>query len=524
MMKRTVLFLATFIVVLAIGAQLPSSQKHEVQSGETLYSIARHYEISVAALLQSNPGLQAEHMMAGQTIVIPAQTQETISEPNEPTNSPTQKLKERPKYKTTHEVKRKETVYSVSRLYGISETQLLEANPEIKKNKLKKGTTINIPYTDAENQQYQQELKRLEEEAHKALIKKYSTIRVAVILPFALKEENMTQEAQKMTNLYQGFLLAVDSLKQHGCSVEIHAYDELAGFAAIDEILRKPEMKSMQLIVGPVRQANIASVANFAHTNKIAHVVPLSNDINLVNEHPTTFQINVPYALVYNQVYNRFCIDHKKDNVIFVHMGERDDNVNYLSGFKEFLRGQAIAYNEVNASEFSHIGTMLKPGVRNVLVPSSGSSSAFNTLCNKLETLELTSEYPLQLFGHPEWQTFSGRYETLLTKYNCQFFTAFYSNANKHRTQLFNSRFRRWFQQEQYNGLPRYGELGYDIGAYFIKGLNDFGSALYENLHNYSYLSLQFPFNFEKKNTWSGYQNKSILIVTYRNDGTIAVR
>ena len=133
MMKRTVLFLATFIVVLAIGAQLPSSQKHEVQSGETLYSIARHYEISVAALLQSNPGLQAEHMMAGQTIVIPAQTQETISEPNEPTNSPTQKLKERPKYKTTHEVKRKETVYSVSRLYGISETQLLEANPEIKK-------------------------------------------------------------------------------------------------------------------------------------------------------------------------------------------------------------------------------------------------------------------------------------------------------------------------------------------------------------------------------------------------------
>ena len=41
-----------------------TTQKHEVQSGETLYSIARQYNITVASLLQINPGLDADHIMA----------------------------------------------------------------------------------------------------------------------------------------------------------------------------------------------------------------------------------------------------------------------------------------------------------------------------------------------------------------------------------------------------------------------------------------------------------------------------
>lgn len=518
MMKRKFLFLVVFIAAFVAYAQTSVLQKHEVQSGETLYSIARRYNVSEELLQKNNPGLKAENLMAGKVIVIPVN--KGVLTPGEQMLQ----VEKRPQFKTTHEVKRKETVYSVSRLYGVTETQLLEANPQIKKDKLKKGAIINIPYTEEENLQYEKELQRLEEEASKAKIKRYSTIKTAVILPFSLQENTMTLEAQKMTNLYQGFLLAVDSLKQRGCSVEVHAYDEAVGFSSIDEILRKPEMKEMQLIIGPVRQTNISSVANFAHQNKIAHVVPLANGADIVNEHPTTFQINVPYSLVYNHVYNRFAIMHKNDNVIFVHMGEREDNVSYMTGFKEFLRGMSIPYQEINASEFSQILALLKPGIRNVLIPSSGTSSAFGILCEKLDALELTSEYVLQLFGFPEWQTFTGKYEHYLKKYNCQFFTAFYSGSNNSRTQLFNSRFRHWFHQEQYSGIPRYGELGYDIGAYFIKGLNDFGSSFYENLHNYSYMSLEFPFNFEKKNSWSGFQNKSILIVTHLMDGSVIVR
>lgn len=53
-----------------------------------------------------------------------------------------------------HKVKRKETVFSISREYGISEAELIAANPELKgENKIKKGTFLCIPYPKAQTEQ-----------------------------------------------------------------------------------------------------------------------------------------------------------------------------------------------------------------------------------------------------------------------------------------------------------------------------------------------------------------------------------
>ncbi len=539
-MKRTVLLLMTFVMAVMMFAQSATTQKHEVQSGETLYSIARQYNITVASLLQINPGLDADHIMAGQSINVPAGAQRTVStQPQTIQQQVLQQVRQqvqtqqgvdvpstpnRPRYKTLHEVKKKETLYSISREYGVTVDQLVDANPDLKKNKLKKGAVLNIPYTTAENEQYQAEQQRAAEEAAKPKVTMYPTIKVAVILPFSKNEEKVSAESQKMINIYQGFLLAVDSLKQRGYNVEVFAYDEVSPATPVSTILQRSEMKDMQLIVGPIRQWNVKSVADFAHQNGITHVVPLSNELSLVNEHPTTFQVNSNSSLMYNQVYNRFSLIHKDHNIIFVSMNDRGDNMSYIVDFKKDLDSKGIKYSAGTVSDLATVRDALKMGTNNVIIPTSGSATAFENLCKKIDGLELSSEYTVQFFGFPEWQTLAGKYDKQLGKYQCQFFTSFYSNSLSSRTQQFNGRFRRWFNQDQYNSFPKYGELGYDIGAYFIKGLHDYGSAFYENLHNFSYVSMEFPMMFEKKNAWSGYQNRSVMIVTHRTDGSVFVR
>ncbi len=539
-MKRTVLLLMTFVMAVMMFAQSATTQKHEVQSGETLYSIARQYNITVASLLQINPGLDADHIMAGQSINVPAGAQRAVStQPQTIQQQVLQQVRQqvqtqqgvdvpstpnRPRYKTLHEVKKKETLYSISREYGVTVDQLVDANPDLKKNKLKKGAVLNIPYTTAENEQYQAEQQRAAEEAAKPKVTMYPTIKVAVILPFSKNEEKVSAESQKMINIYQGFLLAVDSLKQRGYNVEVFAYDEVSPATPVSTILQRSEMKDMQLIVGPIRQWNVKSVADFAHQNGITHVVPLSNELSLVNEHPTTFQVNSNSSLMYNQVYNRFSLIHKDHNIIFVSMNDRGDNMSYIVDFKKDLDSKGIKYSAGTVSDLATVRDALKMGTNNVIIPTSGSATAFENLCKKIDGLELSSEYTVQFFGFPEWQTLAGKYDKQLGKYQCQFFTSFYSNSLSSRTQQFNGRFRRWFNQDQYNSFPKYGELGYDIGAYFIKGLHDYGSAFYENLHNYSYVSMEFPMMFEKKNSWSGYQNRSVMIVTHRTDGSVFVR
>ena len=247
-----------------------TTQKHEVQSGETLYSIARQYNITVASLLQINPGLDADHIMAGQNINVPAGSSKNTAtpvaqQPVQPVQQQSVQQKvlqqvrqqvqaqaqqgvevpptpNRPRYKTLHEVKKKETLYSISRQYGVTVDQLVDANPDLKKGKLKKGVVLNIPYTTEENAQYQAELQKLIEEESKPKVTMYPTIKVAVILPFSKFETKVSVESQKMINLYQGFLLAVDSLKQRGCNVEVFAYDEVSPATPVSSILQRAEM------------------------------------------------------------------------------------------------------------------------------------------------------------------------------------------------------------------------------------------------------------------------------------------
>lgn len=521
--QRNVLFSMALFAAMTLSAQSGTSAKHVVQSGETLYSIARNHNVTVASILQVNPGLQADKVMAGQTILIPTEKASTPAATPK-TNTPQSSSQQLPRYKATHEVQKKETIFSICRQYGITESELLEANPSIKNGKVKKGSVLNIPYSAEEKRMHAEKVRQAEEKAKREWARKHAPIKVAVILPFGTNSSDMSAESQKMTNLYQGFLLAVDSLKQRGVSVDVHAYDEVGSYAAVDQILLRPEMKEMQLIIGPVRAWNVKNVAEFAATNSIAHVVPLANETSVVDSHPTTFQVNVNSSMLYAQVYNKFYAEHKNDNVVIVNMNDNADNADYIIGLKSYLDKKGVAYSKTSVNDISSIRSVLSSDKRNVIIPTSGSSHAFNQLCARLDNAHVLNDHRIQLFGYPEWQTFAGKYDSHLSKYRCQFFTTFFSNSATDRSKRFASLFRRWFNQDQYNSIPRYGELGYDIGAYFIKGLKEHSDQLYGNLHNYSYTSMEFPFNFERKSTNSGFQNRSMLFVTYRDNGTVSVR
>jgi LysM repeat protein len=51
-------------------------------------------------------------------------------------------------FRGLHKVKRKETIFGISKLYDLSIEELLDANPEMKEPgyELKKGTILKIPF------------------------------------------------------------------------------------------------------------------------------------------------------------------------------------------------------------------------------------------------------------------------------------------------------------------------------------------------------------------------------------------
>ena len=124
---------------------------HFVSKGETLYAISRQYEIPVKTLLEDNPNLDPLHMRLGERILIrkkqigsedEAGTKEQWEEYRQSLNSVAD---EGTAYHIVHPG---ETFYSLSRRFGITETELSALNDGLKPADLKAGAMIKIPQPD----------------------------------------------------------------------------------------------------------------------------------------------------------------------------------------------------------------------------------------------------------------------------------------------------------------------------------------------------------------------------------------
>ena len=121
---------------------------------------------------------------------------------------------------------------------------------------------------------------KLQERINASLATDKGVYKVALLLPFNYKTINYKSAArssQFILDLYSGISLATLSLADSGIGVELFVYDTEKSAAKIKELLTLPEMKDMDLLLGPVYAAGASEMAAFAAENKIVMVNPLSN-------------------------------------------------------------------------------------------------------------------------------------------------------------------------------------------------------------------------------------------------------
>ncbi|MHB9093953.1 MAG: LysM peptidoglycan-binding domain-containing protein [Eubacteriales bacterium] len=102
----------------------PGGQVYVVKSGDTLYLIARRFNITVASILAVNPGLNPNYLMIGQQICIPV-----------PPTCPG----------VTYTIKAGDTLFSIARSFNTTVAAIVSANPGIDPNRLMIGQVICIP-------------------------------------------------------------------------------------------------------------------------------------------------------------------------------------------------------------------------------------------------------------------------------------------------------------------------------------------------------------------------------------------
>lgn len=499
---------------------------HTIQPQETLYQLTVKYGISAKKICDANPGLSASNFKIGQVIVIPA-SEETIKDQNSGKDSSVKEEKPaldgKSKCRDMHKVERKETIFSISRRYGITKEELIKANPEIKKG-LKKGTFLCIPYP--EKKQAEKEIapeNPLSDSdlfaANKVESKRLNTIKAAIILPFLSKSNK--NEATRMVEYYEGFLMAVDSLKKTGVNIDLYTYDSGNENGALSSVLNRKELKDMNIIFGPMHTAHIKPLTDFAKKNNIHLVIPFSSKGREVFNNPNIYQINTPQSYLYSEVYEHFIRKFPNANVIILQTDNADkEKSDFIKGLKQELKNHSISCTTISADATSEkLKTVLVTGKENIFIPTSGSNITLTkTLPQLVLLVRENPEQKINLFGYPEWQTYTKDHLESFYELDTYFYSSFYTNNLFPSAINFTNNYRKWYGKDMANSYPKFGMLGFDTGYFFLKALSLYGSNFEQRIKEINVTPIQTGFKFDRVNNWGGFINKKVFFVHFTKD------
>ena len=141
-LRNFIIFSILISIVLVFSSQTAS---HEVQKGETLYSISRKYGISVGELCSENNISTSAVIKTGQKLKIPTQ--------NSSETKNTQKIEKT----DTYIVKKGDTLYGIAKRFGISVETLTILNKMSGSNTIKVGQVLTVPLASSENTNQQKE-------------------------------------------------------------------------------------------------------------------------------------------------------------------------------------------------------------------------------------------------------------------------------------------------------------------------------------------------------------------------------
>ncbi len=529
-------------------AQVEGQRFHTIKAGETLYRLTVIYGLTAREICNANPGLSAENFKEGQVIIIPENkpitpviTQPKATEPAPIAVAPTTPTKEEKtnNCRKEHVVKRRENIYRISRMYGISELELVNANPELRERKMKTGEVLCIPYTKEELEKRQAETPKHKEEEEipvdlvvptdeelfaksKLIPEDIEQIKAAIILPLMLGD-SITSEQMKMVEFYEGVLLALDSLKKQGVSVDLHIYDSGNKLTSIAPILNKPEMRGMNLIIGPVHDTHIKEAAAFADTTGIRLVVPFARQIDEVFTNPYIYQVNTPQSYFYSEVYDHFFMQFPHPNVIFFESPEEEDD-ELIGGFKRELSYRDVHYTVLPADTATNkdsIMAHLDIDRENILMMTSEKSGSLNNMIPVFQLLvrdTASTKFDTHLFGYPQYQVYTNNHLASFYEIDTYFYSSFYTNNLLPEAKAFHQKYRRTYSKEIVNRYPKYAILGFDIAYYFLKAMHLYGTDIDSRLHKMKYVPLQTGFKFERVNNWGGFINRKVFFVHFSKD------
>ncbi|OEK07730.1 peptidoglycan-binding protein [Flavivirga aquatica] len=348
------------------------TKDYTVLPKEGKWRIAYKFGITISELENLNPDM-AEVLKEGEVIKVPNIGGEEEKEVDE-------------KY-SYYKVLPKEGFYRLKLKLGLEKEELEALNPILKETGLKNGMVLKIPYSNMAGDA-EVDLKRIN------LIDSISDFnkkRIAVMLPFRLNRVDFDSTEDTKSSIkkdpylnasldfYSGILVAIDSLKTLGLSLEVDVYDTRYEVGEVTKIIDENNFEDVDAVIGPLTPVTFDKVASELRVYNIPVISPIGKKLKLYDN---VFQSRPSDDLLKNKIINFVKTDSLVNNVIVISDTQNKDIAKAImlefNNAKQILSRKNKEGKDENYVLVDDIKDVLKPGKNVVFLETQNNGFASN--------------------------------------------------------------------------------------------------------------------------------------------------
>lgn len=514
---------------------------HTIISGETLFSLSRKYNVSAERLVELNPVLSGS-FRTGIVIRIPV-------------------FHEVPQVDmfVKHLVLQGETLFRITQIYRVTTEELIKWNPFLEYRNVLAGDTLRlIPglpglHTIAVEDEIG---KAASTECDYLRINKTNrqAVNVVMLLPLLIDannsmnsdqllshnsiftDQNMSPDSiqivrdgrgpqvrfqgnsENFIHFYEGALLAIDSLKQYGITVNLRVFDTEQKESRIRQLIATDRLRDADLIIGPVYPNEQKEVAEYAMRNQIPMVSPLSATDEITRSNPWFFQVNTPRNVI-NEITAKYVANkYSTSNFIILRTGNQanaQDN-DLIMQIREKVSLNGLGNSNFRTCDFQKSGlaglrALVVKDRKNIIILTSGSEAEVSVGLSNIHTL--APSYDITVIGTNRFTQFESINQEYFHDGQLEFLAPYWPDFTKDATKSFVRKFRNYYKTEP----NQFSMQGYDVTYFFAKAVSEFGRDFRNCVHTINPKLVQGNYRFEKLPS-GGYVNKGLSVVTFTRD------
>ena len=418
----------------------------------------------------------------------------------------------RDKYK----VKKKDTIYGIAQKHHLTVDELMAANPEMKAEEyvLKSGSFLLSPYPGVAVG----DVKTPKKNSSAKGTLQGKRLSVGIMLPL----HDNDGDGRRMTEYYRGVLMACDSLRAEGLSVDVHAWNVNID-ADITDFMPDLAAARCDVVFGPLYSKQVHGLAEFCKARDIKMVIPFSISTDDVSLYRQIFQVYQSNERLANNATEAFLKTFSDAHPVFVDCNDKTSKKgSFTYGLRTRLESKDIAYGITNVSSSDDaFAKQFSSTQQNVVILNTARSPELTQVMNKL--LVLKASHPtlrISLFGYTEWLMYQKLDEAKFHQFDTYIPCAYFYNALDARTQQFGKAYEQWFHMPMQQALPRFAITGYDQAQFFLRGIAQYGKEFKGTASQSNYRAMQTPLVFKQIST-AGMQNDFFQLVHFLPNGNL---